>query len=264
MDKYFEANKALWDGRVESHIESEFYGMDSWRAGKDKVPQVDLALLGDLKGKTLLHLQCHFGQDTLSFARMGAKVTGADLSTTAIEQARELAAELKLDAEFVCCNVLDLKDHLSGSFDIVYTSYGTIGWLPDLKPWADVVQHFLKPGGHFVIADFHPMMWSLDLKDFKIGYHYFNQEVIEEEELGSYADKEPGTGNPNMSYTWNHPISDIMTPLLEQGLILEKFEEYDWSPWPCFADLEEVGPKQWKFAKRTKEIPMFYAMRFRK
>lgn len=265
MKDYFESNKELWDSRVDAHVESAFYGLDAWRQGHCTVPDLDLALLGDLKGKSLLHLQCHFGQDTLSLARLGANVTGADISPAAIAQAQALATELGIDAHFVCCNVLDLKEHLSGTFDIVYTSYGTIGWLPDLEPWASVVSHFLKPGGIFVMAEFHPMMWSLDLETFKIGYHYFNLELIQEESVGSYADTNPAEASqPQFEYTWNHPFAEILTPLLAEGLQLQVFREFDWSPWNCFKDLEETEKGQWKFAKRPKEIPMTYAMRWGK
>lgn len=264
MENYFESNRQLWDSRVGTHIQSEFYGMEAWRNGHCTVPDLDLALLGDLKGKTLLHLQCHFGQDTLSLARLGASVAGADLSPAAITQAQQLAQELGLEAHFVCCNVLDLRDHLTGQFDIVYTSYGTIGWLPDLKPWAAVVAHFLKPGGHFVIADFHPMMWSLDLSNFTVAYHYFNNEVIVEEEVGSYTNPDHREGASQTTYSWNHPISDILSPLLAEGLQIQVFQEFDYSPWPCFSGMTEVETRKWKFTNRPKEIPMVYAMRWGK
>ena len=130
--------------------------MESFKKGKSSLNFIELDGLGDVSGKTLLHLQCHFGMDSLSWSRLGAKVTGIDLSNTAIEKARELNTELGLDAEFICSNVYDLKEMLDKKYDIVFTSYGTIGWLPDLGKWGDIISHFLNPGGIFYIADVHP------------------------------------------------------------------------------------------------------------
>ena len=153
-DQYFQANKELWNAKTPIHNKSEFYDVAGFKAGDSTLRSVELEELGDVKGKSLLHLQCHFGMDTMSWAREGAKVTGMDLSDVAIARAKELSAELSIPADFVCCNLYDLPQHLEGSFDLVFTSYGTIGWLPDLDKWASVVKHFLKPGGTFYIVEF--------------------------------------------------------------------------------------------------------------
>ena len=159
---YFDANKDSWNKRTAVHKDSDFYDLASFKKGKSSLNKIELEELGDVSGKSLLHLQCHFGMDTMSWARMGADCVGVDLSDEAINLAKEINAELKLHAEFVCCNVYDLKQHLDKKFDIVFTSYGTIGWLPDLDAWAAIVWHFLKPGGTFYIADFHPTLWMMD------------------------------------------------------------------------------------------------------
>nr|HMQ81182.1 class I SAM-dependent methyltransferase [Ignavibacteria bacterium] len=139
MEKYIEVNRDLWNKKTPVHVTSEFYDVASFKKGKSSLNPAELEALGDVSGKSLLHLQCHFGMDTLSWARLGAKVTGVDLADKAIDAARELNAELGLDAEFICSDVFDLKNVLDKKYDIVFTSYGTIGWLPDLDKWADIV-----------------------------------------------------------------------------------------------------------------------------
>ncbi len=156
-DKYFEVNKATWNEKVNVHSKSEMYDLEAFKKGKSSLMQYEVKALGDVKGKSLLHLQCHFGQDTLSWSRLGAKCVGVDISNEGVKLAQQLNEELNLDAEFVCCNVLDTSNYVKDEFDIVFTSYGTIGWLPDLKPWANMIAERLKIGGTFYIADFHPI-----------------------------------------------------------------------------------------------------------
>ena len=163
-NKYFEANKALWNKRVDLHFNSEFYDKDKFKKSKNSLNSIELKELGDISGKTILHLQCHFGQDTLSLANLGAEVTGVDFSEEAIIKAKQLSNELNIKADFICSNIYDLKEKLNGKFDIVFTSYGTIGWLPDINKWAEIISHFLKPKGQFLIVEFHPFIWMLDDK----------------------------------------------------------------------------------------------------
>src|SRR5687767_3921500 len=135
MDKsqnYIEINRALWNERTRHHVSSAFYDMEGFMAGNTSLKEIELPLLGDVKGKSVLHLQCHFGQDSLSLSRMGAKVTGIDLSEAAIEKAREINKDLGLDAEFIVSDVYETPSKLNKQFDIVFTTYGTIGWLPDM------------------------------------------------------------------------------------------------------------------------------------
>ena len=152
-ENYLELNRENWNNRVAGHLTSEFYQMDAFRAGENSLKEIELALLGNIEGKSILHLQCHFGQDTLSLARMGATVTGIDFSEKAIKEAQELAAELSIDATFICSDVYNTSEHLSEKFDIVYTTYGTIGWLPDLDKWAKVIAERLKPSGKLIFRE---------------------------------------------------------------------------------------------------------------
>ncbi|TRO50928.1 class I SAM-dependent methyltransferase, partial [Candidatus Bathyarchaeota archaeon] len=162
MAEYYETNKRRWNELVDIHAKSKEYDLENFIAGKNSLHRVEREKLGDVKGKSLLHLQCHFGLDTISWARLGAKVTGVDFSETAIELAREIAKKVGVDAEFVCSNVYDLPKVHKGEYDIVFTSYGVLCWLQDIEEWARVIAHFLKPGGTFLIVESHPFMWVFD------------------------------------------------------------------------------------------------------
>src|SRR5450759_2622739 len=174
------------------HKETPYYDLAGFKAGRDSVYSIEVGELGDVAGKSLLHLQCHFGMDTMSWARLGAKVTGVDYSERAIELAQALAKELAIDAHFVRSNIYDLPndDLIPGKFDIVYTALGVLGWLPDLKHWGKVIAHYLKPGGMFYILEAHPFMLTLDEKspDLKVVYPYFSSEALKFDTEHSYAD----------------------------------------------------------------------------
>ena len=256
---YFNANRERWNQRTAVHRDSDFYDRRGFVAGKSVLSPIELTELGDVKGKSLLHLQCHFGMDSLDWARRGAKVTGVDLSDKAIEEARSLNAELGLDAEFICSNVYDIRGHLDKQFDIVFTSFGVIGWLPDLKAWANIIKDLLKPGGVFYIAEFHPVVWMFDDDFTHIQYSYDNQEVIETELSGTYADRDaPISGK---EYGWNHSISEILNALLEAGLRLEFFNEHMYSPHPCFSRVVPAGEGRWWIEGLERKIPMVFSLK---
>ncbi|MFP5438054.1 MAG: class I SAM-dependent methyltransferase [Bacteroidia bacterium] len=257
-DNYLAINKKAWDAKTAHHVASEFYDMESFVSGRNTLNEIELALLGDVTGKTILHLQCHFGQDTLSLSRLGAKATGVDFSEASIEKATELAANLSLNTQFICCDVYSLPDVLNEQFDIVFTSYGTIGWLPDLNKWAGIISHFLKPGGKFVFAEFHPVVWMFDNDFSKVAYNYFKDEAIIEEETGTYAEK--GADIRNETISWNHSISEVLGAILDNGLSLKKFNEYDYSPYNCFSGLEEFLPGKFRVKHLTNNIPMVYSL----
>jgi SAM-dependent methyltransferase len=235
--KAFETNRETWNKKVAIHAKSDFYTIDSFKAGKTSLNKYELNALGDVSGKSLLHLQCHFGQDTLSWTRMGAKCTGVDISEEAIALAQNLNTELGLDAQFVRCNVLDTSKHVSEQFDIVFTSYGTIGWLPDLKPWAQMIAERLKPGGTFYIAEFHPIAWMFDYNvsppAMKYGYH--QKEVIYDEYEGTYAQDDAKM--VSKEYGWNHSLGEVVNSLIKAGLSIEFLNEHDASPYDIFPDL---------------------------
>lgn len=255
---YININKKTWNKKTEVHVTSEFYDVPSFLEGKSTLNAIELELLGDLKDKKVLHLQCHFGQDTLSLARLGAHVTGVDLSDKAIENAQVFAKKLNIDATFVCCDLYDAPNHIAEKFDVVFTSYGTIGWLPDLKKWAEVVSHFLKPGGVFVMADFHPVVWMYD-NDFKtVFYSYFNVAPIYETETGTYADRDAVIETHTIS--WNHSISELLNALIQSGIEIQTFNEYDYSPYNCFNETEEFEKGKFRIKAFENKIPMVYAI----
>jgi len=150
LERYYETNRKTWNDKVAVHTQSKFYNLDGFVSGATSLNSYELNALGDVSGKSLLHLQCHFGQDTLSWARMGAHCTGIDISDVGIAFAKALSNQINIPATFVCCNVLDTSQQVKTTFDIVYTSYGTIGWLPDLKPWGSMIAERLKKGGRIL------------------------------------------------------------------------------------------------------------------
>ncbi|MGB0524276.1 MAG: class I SAM-dependent methyltransferase [Flammeovirgaceae bacterium] len=258
-ENYLEVNKELWNTKTAYHMASEFYDLAGFKAGKSSLNGIELHQLGDISGKKLLHLQCHFGQDTLSFARMGATVTGVDLSDEAIAAATALAAELQLDADFVCCNVLDIDKYLiDQTYDIIFTSYGVIGWLPELTKWGQLIHKYLKVGGEFHIVEFHPAVWMFDDNFEKVSYSYFNKEVIVEEETGTYADKEAPI--VTKSITWNHALDEVFKALLDAGLHIADFKEFDYSPYACFTNEVKVE-NGYQIKGFEGKLPMVYAIK---
>ena len=258
--KYFEANKALWNKRVDHHFNSEFYDKEKFKDTKNSLNSIELEELGDISGKTILHLQCHFGQDTLSLAKLGAEVSGVDFSEEAIIKAKLLSKELNINANFICCNIYDLKEKLDKNFDIVFTSYGTIGWLPDIKKWAEIVSHFLKPNGEFLIVEFHPVIWMLVDKFENIKYSYFHtDEPIAETSEGTYTDKEANI--KMIEYGWNHTISDVINSLISNGLEINSFKEFDYSPYNCFPNMIEKDKGKFVFEKFSGVLPMIYSFK---
>lgn len=240
------------------HIASDFYNMKAFRAGKNSLNGIELELLGDISGKSVLHLQCHFGQDTLSMARMGATVTGVDISDKAIQRAKELATELGLDATFVCCDLYDTLRHVTEKFDIVYTTYGTIGWLPDLDKWAAVIAGALKPGGRLVFVEFHPVVWMFDDNFEQVAYAYFKTEPIMETVSGTYADRNSGLVNHTVS--WNHGLGEVLGSLLAQGLSIAHFHEYNYAPYPIFSKSDEFEPGKFHASGFGDKLPLVYSV----
>ena len=255
---YKEINRQSWNNRVDAHVKSKFYDVPTFLEGRSSLNNIELGFLGEINEKSILHLQCHFGQDTISLARMGAKVTGIDLSDKAIDSANDLAKEAKVDARFICCDLYDLPNYLNDTFDIVFTSYGTIGWLPDLDKWAKIIATFLKPGGKLVFVEFHPVVWMFD-DDFEgIKYNYFNTGPIIENESGTYADKEASI---NQDYVmWNHGMGEVVSCLIKNGLQIRNLEEYDYSPYNCFNGCMLNQSGQYHISKFGNKLPLVYAI----
>lgn len=257
-NNYIEINKHSWNNRTDTHLKSEFYNLEGFLKGASSLNPVELEILEDIKGKSILHLQCHFGQDTISLGRLGAKVTGVDLSDKAIESAKRIALETDSDAQFICCDLYDLENHLDKQFDIVFTSYGTITWLPDLDRWAALISQFLKPDGKFIFVEFHPVVWMFDDNFDKISYNYFNVAPIVETENGTYADKDAAI---SQSYvTWNHSMSEVMSSLLNHQMEVVGFQEYDYSPYDVFNNMIEFETKKYRIKHLDNKIPMIYSI----
>lgn len=257
-ENYLDINKAAWNTKTDIHIKSDFYNQEAFLNGKNSLNDIELELLGNINGKSILHLQCHFGQDTISFSRLGANATGVDLSNNAIDKAKNIAKELKTDTQFICSDIYELPNHLNDKFDIVFTSYGTIGWLPDLDKWAKVIAKFLKPDGKFVMVDFHPIVWMFDDDFKKIDYNYFKDKPIIETVEGTYADKKASIISKTVS--WNHSTSELLNSLLNNNLELNTFNEYDYSPYNCFNEMEEFEPKKFRIKHLGNKIPIVYSI----
>jgi SAM-dependent methyltransferase len=260
--QYFEANKNIWNQRTTVHKDSSFYDLAGFKAGTNSPTPIEINEIGDVKSKSLLHLQCHFGMDTMSFSRMGAKCVGVDLSDEAIRLAGEINDELKLDVRFICCNVYDTSKYVEEQFDIVFTSYGVISWLPDLIKWAQVIVEKLKPGGIFYMAEFHPVIWMFDEEFTHVKYYYDNREVIITENEGTYTDRNADI--KGKEYSWNHSISEVLNALINAGLKIEFFNEHMYSPYPCFRNAVETETGKWHIRGMEGKIPMVYSLRARK
>lgn len=259
---YKEINRQSWNKRVEPHIKSEFYNNAAFLEGKTSLKEIELALLPDLKGKSVLHLQCHFGQDSISMSRMGASVTGVDLSDKAILEARKLAKQANCDTRFICSDVYELPDQLDEQFDFVFTSYGVIGWLPDIEKWAEIIQRFLKPGGQLIFVEFHPVVWMFDDDFTKITHRYFNSDPIIENQEGTYAEKDAEIKSENI--TWNHGMAEVVQALLNKGIEIQAMKEYDYSPYDCLTHLEEFEAGKYRVKHLDDKIPMVYSIVGRK
>ena len=267
MDKYMKANQRLWNAWTLHHVRSEFYDVEGFKAGRQRRRQafdaLETHLLGDVTGKSLLHLQCHFGLDSFAWARRGAVVTGVDFADEAIKAARGLAGEMGVPATFVHSNVYDLPANLGGQFDIVFTSHGVLGWLPDLEAWATVVAHFLTPGGVFCLIDGHPFALIFDDRhkepELRLLYPYFRgPEPVREEHAGSYA--APDAPLHSVEHIWLHTMSDIIGALIRAGLRLASFEEYPYVAWPMFPWMEERADGAWQFPAGVGHVPLMFSL----
>ena len=258
---YFEVNKATWNKKVAIHAKSDMYAMEAFKSGKSSLMSYELKALGNVDKKSLLHLQCHFGQDTLSWARLGAKCVGVDLSNEGVKLAKQLNEELGLDAKFVCCNVLDTSKHISETFDIVYTSYGVIGWLPDLKPWAKMIADRLKVGGVFYMVEFHPILWMFDYVECKseMRYHYNQDDVIYEEYKGTYTNSDADI--VSKEYGWNHGFGEVVSSLVNAGLEIEFLHEFEKSPYNSFPEMDKTSDGMYVLKEEQRMIPLLYSIR---
>jgi SAM-dependent methyltransferase len=254
------ANRRTWDLWAAMHVRSAFYDVPAFEAGALSLTPIELAQVGEVRGRSLLHLQCHFGLDTLSWARKGATVTGLDFSETAIAEARALADRVGLadQAHFVCADLYDAPAALgTTTYDIVFTSFGALPWLPDLEGWARIVARCLRPGGRLHLVEFHPLVWMFD-EEFKAITYPWDGGPIASNDQGSYADR--GAPIVTRSHTWNHGLAGVLGALLRAGLVLERFDEQDTSPSKVFPDMVEVGPRQYRIRKLGDLVPLTFSL----
>lgn len=268
---YLRTNLAHWESRVAPHAASVEYGLDRFRDDPSHLSDVvrfDLPLLGDISGRTVIHLQCHIGTDTLSLARLGASVTGIDFSPSAIDVALSLSNDAGPAVEFVCTEVYDTPAVLGERlFDLVYTGIGALCWLPDIRCWATTVASLLRPGGELFIREAHPVVWALDDPRpdgvVALEYPYVETDGVMTEAVNTYVDHEGELLEPTLVH-FNHGLAEIFNALWDAGFAIETFIEHDTIPWRPLGDaMVEVGGGEFRLADRPERLPMTYTLRAR-
>jgi len=258
-----DSNRALWDEITPVHLDS--YGVEKFLAGKRWLPLKILEEVGEVKGRSLLHLQCHFGLDSLAWVRKGAEVTGVDFSPKAIQAANELSQCAHLPAKFIQSDIYDLPQNLDGSYDIVFTSIGVLCWLSDLNAWAEIIAHFLKPGGFFYIMDAHPLLNTFDEEGqwrFKLPYFHQQAPYIWDDEGPDYMDPDYIVKNP--SYEWQWAVSDIINAVTYAGLQLAFFNEHCALADPVFPEMTQREDGLFTFPNMPVELPALFSLKARK
>ena len=266
LDKYLEANRVNWDERVPYHIgPGSHYDLERFIAGGSTLTSIDTQDLGDVTGKSLLHLQCHFGLDTLSWARRGAKATGIDFSRPAIDAAAQLSKDSGISGRFPVSELYQSANVLDERFDIVYTGIGALCWLPDIRGWANVVSHFLKPGGTFYMLEFHPIIWSLDDErsdaELVIKLPYFQvTEPNRWDDPTTYGNLSAHLNN-TITYEWNHGLGEILTALIGAGLVIEFVHEHQVCATPILPPLVRGEDGWWRLPDYSQRLPLMYSIR---
>ncbi len=259
LNNYSKTNRKLWNGLTRIHEKSDFYNLEEFKSSRNSLKQIEIEEVGEVAGKSMLHLQCHFGFDSISWAVKGAQVTGVDFSSEAISLADSLSRELQVPAHFICSDIYDLPDSLEQKFVIVFTSYGVLNWLNDLNKWANLIAHYLKPDGFLYIIEFHPLVGMLnDDGEFEYGY-FFHSQPEHFFQQGSYAS--PDADISQESFVWAHGLGEIVTALINEGLKIEFLHEYPFSTHNCFPFLEEKSPDQYILKNKHISIPLMYSIK---
>lgn len=268
MDDYRSINLANWDERAPAHARSADYAFARFREDPEYLSQVvrfDLPLLGDVRGLRGVHLQCHIGTDTVSLARLGARMNGLDFSPAALAEARQLAAATAADIEFVQADLYDAVAALgSGRFDLVYTGNGALCWLPDISRWAAVVAELLAPGGRLFVREGHPMLWALDetkTDRLVVEYAYFEQPTpLVSTEPGTYVETNATFVN-NTSHSWNHGLGEVISALLNQGMRITGLSEHDSVPWDALpGQMERFDNGEFRLIDRPWRLAHSYTL----
>ncbi|TCN39737.1 methyltransferase family protein [Kribbella orskensis] len=274
MDDYRVLNRASWDERVPAHAASPDYMLERFVDDPDflsGVVRFDVPRLGDISGLRGVHLQCHIGTDTVSLARLGARMSGLDFSTPAIEQAQGFADRLGLEVDFHQADVYDAVEVLGGaSYDLVFTGIGAIGWLPSIERWANTVAGLLKPGGRLFIREGHPMLWALEGSKhpglITLGYPYFEtEEPMVWDEGGTYVATDVEFQH-NVTHEWNHGLAEIMNALMTAGMEITAFEEHDSVPWEALPGHMTLDPEsgEWRLTEHPERLPASYTLQARR
>lgn len=269
VEEYLELNRLNWDERAPAHAASPDYGVERFVADPEHLSQVvrfDLPRLGDLSGLDGVHLQCHIGTDTLSLHRLGARMTGLDLSPAALAEARRLAERAGAAIDFVEADTYSALEVLGRErFDLVFTGIGALCWLPDVARWADVVAGLLRPGGRLFLREGHPVLWALaDARPdglLALEYPYFEHEQPQVwDDPGTYVETEAEFSH-NVSHSWNHGLGEIVTALLDRGLVLSQLVEHDSVPWEALpGQMERVGDGEYRVRDRPERLPHSYTL----
>lgn len=270
MDDPFDTNRRWWNEAVGVHVRSSGpagYDVEGFKKGRSALLPVELKEVGDVRGKKLLHLQCHFGLDTLSWARLGADVTGVDFSEAGIREARALADELEIPARFVLANVYSVRDVLKDDFDVVFSSYGAINWLPDLGTWAGIIAGYLRPGGFFYIIDAHPFARIFydepDATDLRPWLPYWRPGPMRWEADGTYADKGAHFEN-RVTVEFGHTLGGIVNALVDAGLTIEFLHEFPFCAWEMFPFMVKSDDGYYRLRDNPDWIPLMFSVRARK
>jgi SAM-dependent methyltransferase len=254
-------NREMWDERVPIHTASDFYDVEGFLAGASSLRPFEVAEVGDVSGRTLVHTQCHFGLDALSWARRGATVTGLDFSQPAIDAARALAARAGLQAEFVQADVYDASSALGGRrFDVVYTGLGAINWLPDIEAWARTMASLVAPGGIFYLSEFHPFSNVFADEDLSVAHAYFHEGPFVWDEPGTYADLEAPTVH-NRSIEWGHGLGEVVSAVIAAGLRIEFLHEHDHTLFPRWPFLRREEGGIYRLPEGTPSLPLMFSLR---
>jgi SAM-dependent methyltransferase len=262
FQEYFDANEKLWNGLVSINKSSKMYDLESFKKGKSSLNFIELEELGNVSCKSLLHLQCHFGIDTLSWARLGAQATGVDFSEKAIQLAEALSEEFAIPARFIRSNVYNLPDVLKEEFDIVYTSYGILCWLPNLTEWGRIIHRFLKENGTFYMVEFHPIRSMFDDAGNMKEPYFYGEKPLRYEGSGSYAD--PSASFYHVSYEWPHSLADVVNALVAAGLGIEFLHEFPFTVYGDCPWLEQRKDGFWYHKNRDIKVPLLFSIRGRK
>jgi SAM-dependent methyltransferase len=261
MDDHLKTNLQMWNDLVDAHAHSPFYDLEGFKRGAEVLHSIELGEMGEVRGKSLLHLQCHFGMDTLAWARHGAIATGLDFSDKAIELARSLSRELKIPADFVCASVYDAPAAIRRQFDIVFSSHGAICWLPDLKRWAEVIAQCLKPGGFFYIVDMHPFVSLFedvgDSDEFELKHSYFSSEMIVDPLGPDYA--LPTHISNYEGYEWIHRVSEIQNSLIAAGLTIDFWHDFPVCVWQCLKTAKRGDDGYYRIAGDP--LPLLFSLK---